>query len=157
VPQGCLAAAGKRKELQSFAWEASMDERATEAGSVTGDVRILLRLEGLALFAGMTALYAAWGGSWTVYLLLFLVPDLSFLAYLSDAKFGALVYNAAHSYMAPVTLMTLGFGFASPLTLSIALIWLAHIGIDRALGYGLKYSTGFGFTHLGRIGRRNDA
>jgi hypothetical protein len=105
----------------------------------------------------MTALYAAWGGSWTIYLLLFLVPDLSFLAYLSDAKFGALVYNAAHSYMAPVTLMTLGFGFASPLTLSIALIWLAHIGIDRALGYGLKYSTGFGLTHLGRIGRRNDA
>jgi hypothetical protein len=29
----------------------------------------------------------------------------------------------------------------------------AHIGIDRALGYGLKYSTGFGFTHLGRIGK----
>ncbi|WP_426407716.1 DUF4260 domain-containing protein [Bradyrhizobium ganzhouense] len=134
-----------------------MDERATDPSSVTGGVRILLRLEGLTLFVGMTALYAAWGGSWTVYLLLFLVPDLSFLAYLSDAKFGALVYNAAHSYMAPVTLLTFGFGFASPLTLSIALIWLAHIGIDRALGYGLKYSTGFGFTHLGRIGRQKDA
>ena len=134
-----------------------MDERAVEAGHATGGVRILLRLEGLALFAAMTALYADWGGSWTVYLLLFLVPDLSFLAYLSDAKFGALAYNAAHSYMAPVTLMTLGFGLASPLTLSIALIWLAHIGIDRALGYGLKYSAGFGFTHLGRIGRQKDA
>jgi hypothetical protein len=157
APQGCLAAARKRKELQSFAWEATMDERTTDAGAVTGGVRILLRLEGLALFAGMTALYAAWGGSWTVYLLLFLVPDLSFLAYLSDAKFGALIYNAAHSYMAPVTLLTFGFGFASPLTLSIALIWLAHIGIDRALGYGLKYSTGFGFTHLGRIGQQKDA
>jgi len=134
-----------------------MDERAVEAGAVTGGVRILLRLEGLALFAAMTALYAIWGGSWWVYALLFLAPDLSFLAYLSDAKFGALVYNAAHSYMAPVTLMTLGFGLASPLTLSIALIWLAHIGIDRALGYGLKYSAGFGFTHLGRIGRQKDA
>jgi hypothetical protein len=55
-----------------------------------------------------------------------------------------------------VALLTLGFGFASPLTLSIALIWLAHIGIDRALGYGLKYSAGFGFTHLGRIGRQKD-
>ena len=130
-----------------------MDERATDAGCVTGGVRILLRLEGLALFAGMTALYAAWGGSWTVYLLLFLVPDLSFLAYLSEAKFGALVYNAAHSFMAPVTLLTFGFGLASPLTLSIALIWLAHIGIDRALGFGLKYAAGFGFTHLGRIGK----
>ncbi|MFT4121704.1 DUF4260 domain-containing protein [Bradyrhizobium sp.] len=134
-----------------------MDEGAAETGTVTGGVRILLRLEGLFLFLGMTALYAAWGGSWTVYLLLFLAPDLSFLAYLSDARFGALAYNAAHSYMAPVTLMTLGFGFASPLTLSIALIWLAHIGVDRALGYGLKYSAGFGFTHLGRIGRQKNS
>ena len=58
---------------------------------------------------------------------------------------------------APVALLTLGFGLGSPLTLSIALIWLAHIGIDRALGYGLKYSAGFGFTHLGRIGRQKDA
>ena len=129
-----------------------MDEQAT--GAATGGVRILLRLEGLTLFLGMVALYASWDGSWWVFALLFFVPDLSFLAYLSDAKFGALVYNAAHSYMAPVALMTLGFGLASPLVLSIALIWLAHIGIDRALGYGLKYSTGFNFTHLGRIGRR---
>ena len=131
-----------------------MDEARDETGAATGGVRLLLRLEGLTLFIGMTALYAAWGGSWLIYVLLFFVPDLSFLAYLSDARFGAVVYNTAHSYMAPMTLMTLGFGFASPLTLSIALIWLAHIGIDRALGYGLKYSAGFGFTHLGRIGRQ---
>ena len=134
-----------------------MDEARDETGAATGGVRLLLRLEGLTLFIGMTALYAAWGGSWLIYLLLFFVPDLSFLAYLSDARFGAIVYNAAHSYMAPMTLMTLGFGFASPLTLSIALIWLAHIGIDRALGYGLKYSAGFGFTHMGRIGRQTGA
>lgn len=131
-----------------------MDDRVTETGAATGGVNILLRLEGLTLFAGMVMLYAAWDGSWLVFALLFFVPDLSFLAYLSDARFGALVYNAAHSYMAPVTLLTLGFALASPLTLSIALIWLAHIGIDRALGYGLKYSAGFGFTHLGRIGRK---
>lgn len=131
-----------------------MDDRVTETGAATGGVNILLRLEGLTLFAGMVMLYAAWDGSWLVFALLFFVPDLSFLAYLSDARFGALVYNAAHSFMAPVTLLTLGFALASPLTLSIALIWLAHIGIDRALGYGLKYSAGFGFTHLGRIGRK---
>jgi hypothetical protein len=134
-----------------------MDEQAAETGAATGGVKILLRLEGLTLFAGMVMLYATWGGSWLVFALLFLVPDLSFLAYLSGARFGALVYNAAHSYMAPVTLMTLGFGLASPLTLSVALIWLAHIGLDRALGYGLKYSAGFGFTHLGRIGRQRGA
>jgi hypothetical protein len=123
------------------------------AGAVTGGVRTLLRLEGLTLFAGMTLLYAVWDGSWWVYAILFLAPDLSFAAYLSGPKIGAIVYNAAHSYMAAVTLMVAGFGLSSPLTLSIAMIWMAHIGIDRAFGYGLKYFAGFGFTHLGRIGK----
>jgi hypothetical protein len=126
---------------------------ATTAGAVTGGLRTVLRLEGLALFVGMVMLYAAWDGSWWVFALLFLAPDLSFLAYLIGPKAGALVYNAAHSYTAPMTLMTLGFGFAAPLTLSVAMIWLAHIGFDRALGFGLKYAAGFNFTHLGRLGR----
>ena len=126
------------------------------AGTVTGGVKILLRLEGLTLFAGMVLLYGIWGGSWWVFALLFLAPDLSFIAYLLDPKSGAIVYNAAHSYMAPVALMTSGFALGGPLVLSIAMIWLAHIGIDRALGYGLKYQAGFGFTHLGRIGRPKD-
>ncbi|MDB5605962.1 MAG: hypothetical protein JWP25_2862 [Bradyrhizobium sp.] len=123
------------------------------AGAVTGGLRTLLRLEGLTLFAGMTLLYAVWGGSWWIYAILFLVPDLSFLAYLWGPRTGAFVYNTAHSYMAPMTLMVTGFGTETPLVLSIAMIWLAHIGIDRALGYGLKYEVGFGFTHLGRIGK----
>ena len=105
------------------------------------------------LFLGMTLLYTVWGGAWWVYLLLFLVPDLSFAAYLAGPRIGAIVYNAAHSYMAPVSVMTAGFALGSPLVLSIAMIWLAHIGFDRALGYGLKYAAGFGFTHLGRIGK----
>jgi len=123
-------------------------------GEVTGGVRILLRLEGLTLFAGMVLLYAVWGGSWWVFALLFLAPDLSFIAYLADPKSGAIIYNAAHSYMLPVVLMTAGFALPEPLTLSVAMIWLAHIGFDRALGYGLKYQAGFGFTHLGQIGRK---
>jgi hypothetical protein len=125
---------------------------AVASGAVTGGLRTLLRLEGLTLFVGMTLLYAVWGGAWWVYLILFLVPDLSMAAYLAGPKVGAVVYNAAHSYMVPMSLMVTGFGMESPLTLSIAMIWLAHIGIDRALGFGLKYATGFGFTHLGRIG-----
>jgi Domain of unknown function (DUF4260) len=129
------------------------DTASTDTGTVTGGLRTMLRLEGLTLFAGMTLLYAVWGGSWWVYALVFLAPDLSFAAYLAGPRIGAVIYNAAHSYMAPMALMTTGFGMNSPLTLSIALIWLAHIGIDRALGYGLKYSAGFGFTHLGRIGK----
>ena len=130
-----------------------MSEAPASAGMVTGGVKVLLRLEGLVLFAAMVLLYAVWGGSWWLFAILFLAPDLSFLAYLTDPKTGAIVYNAAHSYLAPVALMTLGFGLAEPLTLSIAMIWLAHIGIDRALGYGLKYAAGFGVTHLGSIGK----
>ena len=122
-------------------------------GAATGGVKILLRLEGFTLFLGMILLYQVWGGSWWVFAILFLAPDLSFLAYLTDARTGAIVYNTAHSYMMPVALLTLGFAAAEPLTLSIAMIWLAHIGIDRALGYGLKYEAGFAFTHLGRIGK----
>jgi hypothetical protein len=132
----------------------TMDQTPSgQTGSVTGGVRLLLRLEGLTLFLGMTLLYAVWGGSWWIYLLLFLAPDLSFAGYLIGPREGAIIYNAVHSYMAPMALMTAGFAMAAPLMLSIAMIWLAHIGIDRALGYGLKYSAGFGFTHLGLIGR----
>ena len=137
------------------------DTATTEtAGAASGGLRTLLRLEGLALFAGMTLLYAVWGGSWWVYAILFLVPDLSFAAYLAGPRFGAVIYNAAHSYLAPMALMVTGFAASEALILSIAMIWLAHIGIDRSLGYWLKYSTGFGFTHLGRIGKdaaRKDA
>jgi hypothetical protein len=129
------------------------DTTAAETGAPTGGVRTLLRLEGLALFLGMTLLYGVWEGSWWVYLILFLAPDLSFAAYLAGPRVGALVYNAAHAYLAPMVLMIAGFATSSPLVLSIAMIWLAHIGIDRALGYGLKYQAGFGFTHLGRIGK----
>lgn len=125
-------------------------------GAVTGGPRTVLRLEGLALFIGMTLLYGIWDGSWWIFALLFFVPDLSFAAYLGGPRAGALVYNAAHSYLAPVAMMTGGFATASPLVLSIAMIWLAHIGFDRALGYGLKYAAGFGFTHLGRIGKPQD-
>ena len=122
-------------------------------GAVTGGVRTLLRLEGFALFAGMTLLYGVWEGSWWIYGSLFFVPDVSFAAYLAGPRFGAMIYNAAHSYLAPMTMMTLGFSTAEPLILSLAMIWLAHIGFDRMLGYGLKYAAGFGFTHLGRIGK----
>ncbi|SHH49885.1 protein of unknown function [Bradyrhizobium erythrophlei] len=69
---------------------------ATEAtGAATGGCRTLLRLEGLTLFVGMTMLYAVWGGSWWVYAVLFLVPDVSFAAYLAGPRVGAFVYNTA--------------------------------------------------------------
>ena len=126
---------------------------AETTGAVTGGLRILLRLEGLTLLATMTLVYAVWGDTWWIYAVLFLAPDLSFAGYLAGPRVGALVYNAAHSYLAPMALMVAGILFWPPPASSIAMIWLAHIGFDRALGYGLKYSAGFGFTHLGRIGK----
>lgn len=135
-----------------------MNEAATVAhgqttGEVTGAVKILLRLEGLALFTAMLVVYALWGGSWWIFAVLFLLPDLSFAAYLAGPGTGALVYNAAHSTVLPVALMALSLALSEPLIRSIAVIWLAHIGMDRAVGYGLKYQIGFGFTHLGRLGK----
>jgi hypothetical protein len=129
-------------------------ENLPNSAAVTGGVRILLRFEGLALFAGATSLYAFsfYGGPWWLYLALFLVPDLSFVGYLAGPRIGAWAYNALHSTILALGLLAVGLGLLPHLTL-LALIWLAHIGFDRALGYGLKYSAGFGFTHLGRIGR----
>jgi Domain of unknown function (DUF4260) len=125
----------------------------TSDGAATGGVRTLLRLEGLALFAAMIALYAVWDGKWWLFAVLFLAPDLSFAAYLAGPRIGALLYNAAHSTLAPIALMAFGFLFGDSLTPRLAMIWLAHIGIDRALGYGLKYGSGFAHTHLGSIGK----
>src|ERR1700739_1078684 len=147
-----LPGAGYIRDRNGGDWDMA-DITSAETGSVTGGLRTLLRLEGLTPFAGMTLLYAVWGGSWWVYALLFLVPDMSFAAYLAGPRTGAIIYNAAHSYMAPMALMTTGFGMNSPLTLATAMIWLADTGTDRPLGYGLKSSAGFGFTHLGRIGK----
>ena len=120
-----------------------------------GGVQQLLRLEGFAILAAAVAAYAALGGSWLVFALLLLAPDLTMLGYLAGPAIGAAAYNAAHSYVGPAALGALGLAFAAPLAQTLALIWIAHIGLDRALGYGLKFATGFSDTHLGRIGRQS--
>ena len=127
---------------------------ATPAPSaVAGVPRLILRLEGGALLAVATLLYARTGQSWWLYAGLFLVPDLSFAGYLAGPRIGAAIYNAAHATLGPALVGVAGLALAQPTAVAVALIWAAHIGIDRLLGYGLKYGAGFGFTHLGRIGR----
>jgi hypothetical protein len=125
---------------------------AIAPGSVNGGVRLLLRAEGLVVLAASVAAYTQFGAGWVWFAALFLLPDLSFLAYLAGPRWGALAYNAAHSYVGAVGLLAVGILGASPLLLAGALVWCAHIGFDRLLGYGLKYGAGFGFTHLGRLG-----
>src|SRR5215831_9314838 len=129
--------------------EAATASNGNMTGAVTGAVRILLRLEGLALLASMMLVYALWGGSWWIFALLLLLPDISLAAYLAGPGTGAIVYNAVHSTVIPAALAALGLALGQPLMVSLAIIWLAHIGMDRAVGYGLKYQAGFGFTHLG--------
>lgn len=124
------------------------------AGAVTGGVRVLLRLEGLGLLVLAVMLYATSHLSWLAFAIFFLAPDLSFLGYLLGPRVGAVAYNIAHDTFIPIMLIVVGYFLeANHIVLAVALIWLAHIGFDRALGYGLKYQAGFSFTHLGRIGK----
>lgn len=131
-----------------------MTNPAGPPGAVDGGPRALLRLEGLALLAGAAALYWRCGGDWKLFAVLFLVPDLSFAGYLAGPRIGAAAYNALHSTLGPLLLAAAGIALSQPLAVTVALIWLAHVGFDRALGYGLKHAAGFSFTHLGRIGRK---
>jgi Domain of unknown function (DUF4260) len=123
------------------------------APAVAGTPRVLLRIEGACLFAIALVLYARLGESWWLFAALFLAPDLSFLGYLAGARVGAIAYNSLHTIAGPILLALAGLFMPYEPAMAIALIWLAHCGFDRALGYGLKYEAGFGFTHLGRIGR----
>lgn len=129
-----------------------MNERLVTP-AVAGAPRLLLRVEGAALLALATVGYAYAGLSWWLYAILFFAPDVSFAAYGAGPHAGAVVYNGLHSTIGPAILAGLGLLLGTPLLLGLAAVWAAHIGFDRMLGYGLKYASAFGDTHLGRIGR----
>jgi hypothetical protein len=122
-------------------------------GAATGGVRTLLQVEGAALAVACMVFYSYFEGSWWMFAILLLAPDLSFLGYLASPRAGTAAYNAAHAAILPMLLGIAGMVMPSALAMHLSLIWCAHIGIDRALGYGLKYNAGFTFTHLGRIGK----
>jgi uncharacterized protein DUF4260 len=125
----------------------------TLAPAVTGLPLRILRSEGMVLLVAALATYFVgldepW---WLVPLLLF-VPDAFMVGYAKSSRAGAWLYNFAHSYPAPAVLGSLATVADEPLWQGVALIWFAHIGMDRSMGYGLKYETDFKDTHLGRIG-----
>ena len=109
---------------------------------------VLLRVEGAVVLAASLLLY---GGSWALFAALFLVPDLSMLGYLVGPRAGALAYNAFHTHAPPGVLAAFGVLTGGDTALFVALVWFAHIGFDRMVGYGLKYPTGFFDTHLHRL------
>ncbi len=118
------------------------------APAVAAPVLQWLRLEGLAVVGLSALLYARTGAPWWLFAALWLVPDLSMLGYLAGPRLGSYCYNAVHTYTAPMALAAIALILHRPALLPYVCIWLNHIGLDRMLGYGLKYPWGFPQTHL---------
>lgn len=112
---------------------------------------VMIRLEGFAVLAIATTLYFMNGYSGLLFALLLLAPDVFMIGYMRGNATGARVYNLAHTYIAPLLLLAIGWFFSAQVLLMIGLIWTAHIGLDRTMGYGLKYASGFKDTHLQRL------
>jgi hypothetical protein len=112
---------------------------------------LLLRIEGATVLALALLIFSRTGGNWLMFALLALAPDLSMLGYLAGTRVGARIYNLFHIYPLPALLAVYGLLAPNPLALSLALIWFAHIGADRLLGFGLKYPSAFKDTHLSRV------
>lgn len=111
----------------------------------------LLHFEGLAVLGVSLYFYAFFEYSWILFLVLLFAPDLSMLGYVFNNKIGSVTYNVFHTYSVAIGAVVLGVFLSSELVVAIGLIWNAHIGFDRMLGYGLKYPTHFKDTHLNRV------
>lgn len=112
----------------------------------------ILRLEGGVVFVLSFVTYEWLGYSWWYWLLL-LVPDIFMFGYAKSKELGALTYNLGHTYLTPALLLLIAYMFNWGMLAALAIIWVAHIGMDRLLGYGLKTPKGFEHTHLGKIGK----
>jgi hypothetical protein len=113
--------------------------------------RALLHAEGVAVAVAALVIYLHAGYPWWLLVVLVLAPDLSMVGYLAGTTIGAAAYDAAHTYTLPVALAAVGLIAGADTAVQLGLIWLTHIGVDRAIGYGLKYPTGFKDTHLQRV------
>jgi hypothetical protein len=115
--------------------------------------RSWLRIEGVAAFVAGLAIFGATGGPWLLALPLLLVPDISMIGYLRGPRLGAITYNLVHNWALGLGVLGLGiWSGVDGVTLAGAIL-VAHVGMDRAMGYGLKLPTSFQETHLGRIGK----
>ena len=115
-------------------------------------IKVILSLENFIAAVIVVAVYFILGLEW-YWLLLFLIFDISILGYMLGKHVGAHTYNATHNLVIPGVLLLIYILFDIKIVLIIALLWLLHIFVDRALGYGLKHYEGFEHTHLGTIGK----
>ena len=126
---------------------------ATGMGMVQGQVRTWLRLEGVAAFAVGLVLFWLSGGNWLFFVPLLLLPDVSMIGYLAGPRVGAATYNIVHNCTLGFGALFIGMWADSSEVLLLAAVLIAHVGMDRAFGYGLKSPRSFQDTHLGRIGK----
>ena len=110
---------------------------------------LILRVEGLAYALVSGALLFQSGPSLATVVIVLVLPDLTIAAYAMGPVIGATAYNLAHSTVGPLVLGGAGLFVGSRITVEVSLLWLVHVGVDRALGFGLKHRTGFDDTHLG--------
>lgn len=101
------------------------------------------------------SIFLLWNSNadWYWYLLLLLGPDLSMLGYAVNPAAGAFLYNIFHHKGIAILIFLAGIYSGSTLLQQIGVVLFVHASMDRIFGYGLKYEQGFGFTHLGRIGK----
>ena len=111
--------------------------------------RPILRAEGVAVFTAASAAYFLLDGPLWLYAVSFFAPDLGMAGYLVNPRVGSRTYNLVHTYVLPLALLGLGVWQAVPLAVLVAAVWTAHIGFDRLFGFGLKFPSEFGATHLG--------
>jgi hypothetical protein len=131
----------------------SLANGGVAAGAVRGAVRSWLRLEGMAALVVGVAIYVGSGGQLVWLVPLLLAVDVSTVGYLAGPRPGAIVYNVAHNWATGLIVLGAGSALAAPVLVLAGAILVAHVGIDRFAGYGLKYPTAFAETHLGRLGR----
>jgi len=112
------------------------------------------RLEGATIVVASLAFYLHLQFSLIWFVILLFAFDISMIGYLINSRIGAHVYNLAHSLIAPPLVLLMGAVTGSRLAIGLGLIWFSHIGLDRVLGYGLKFPTSFSKTHLGHIGKQ---
>jgi hypothetical protein len=151
TPSGAAASHAGRVGKRQFGRASSDGGGQLKSPSVTGAPLLWLRVEGLTLFAMALLLYSATHQQWWLVPAVILLPDLFMVGYLGGSRLGAAVYNAGHSYPLPALVSLAGLAWHHPLVLALGLLWLAHIGMDRLAGFGLKYDSGFKRTHLGDL------
>src|SRR6266545_6796229 len=138
----------QRRRRRSAAFAAPGSRPTNPGGVVSGLPLVLLRSEGVALLAMALALYGRYGRSWWLFVALLPIPDLGLVGNLRSKRCGAVAYDLTHTYVPPATLGVVGMASGSEVAIALALIWFAHVSMDRALGLGLQYPDGSGRTHL---------